>query len=612
LNDPTPLPRDTRLLLDRMLMALLIGATGWMFRSLTLVPGEIAAVWVSNGIFVGWLLSRPSNVWAGHVAAGVAADFVARWLSGSGVFAGAALGAFDLIEVMIVAGTVRRLVPDVGNPRQWLVLGGIATTTTLVACAVSGVLAAAVVAATTSAAFLPTFVTWYSAHVVGMVIVATFTLVAHREGIGVIDVPGRRWHFAGTMLLLALVSAAVFLQSAYPLLFLAYPPLLFLAYPPLLWAVFQYRFAGVVVGVSVLTVIGSVATALGHGPLSLVENASDTERIVLLQLFIGTACLMTFPVALAMAERARMMSRLRASELRYRMLADYSHDVVVRMRADGQRLYVSPSAKDILGWEPGEMIGTRWDLVHPDDRAKQRQVMREVIASGNPDTSIYRVRHKDGHYVWIEAVTRPIPSADREGVMDIIYSGRNVSRRIAAEQALQASQRELEAMARVDSLTGLANRRQFDERLALTRSQRRRQAIALMYMDIDHFKQVNDRHGHAAGDVVLRVFGQRLAACVRRGDLAARLGGDEFVVLVEDAVTPADAEAIARKLIETMAEGIVFDRTPLHVTTSIGIAFCPDASAAQALTSAADAALYAAKEAGRNTWRLVVVDDAVA
>jgi diguanylate cyclase (GGDEF)-like protein/PAS domain S-box-containing protein len=598
LND-TPLPRGTRLLLDRTIMALLIGATAWMFRSLALVPGEIAAVWVSNGIFVGWLLSRSTEVWRGHVAAGFAADVAARWATG-GIFPDVALSAFDLIEVMIVAGTVRRLVPDVGNPGHWIGLGWIATGSTLVACAVSGVLAAAVVA--DDGAFRTTFLTWYSAHVVGMVIVATFTLVAHREGIGVIDVPGRRWHFAGTMLLQALVSGAVFLQSDYPLLFLAYPPLL--------WAVFRYRFAGVVVGVSVLMVVSSVATAFGHGPLSLIGDASDTERIVLLQLFIGTACLMTFPVALAMAERARMMSRLRQSEQRYRMLADYSHDVVVRMRADGQRLYVSPSAKDILGWEPDEMIGTRWDLVHSDDRAKQRQVMREVIASGKADTSTYRVRHKDGHYVWIEAVTQPIPSADQDGVMDIIYSGRNVSRRITAEQALQASQRELEAMARVDSLTGLANRRQFDERLALalTRSRRRRQAIALMYMDIDHFKQVNDSRGHAAGDVVLRVFGQRLAACVRSGDLAARLGGDEFVVLVEDAAAPADAEAIARKVIANVADGITFDRTTLHVTTSIGIAFCPDASGAQALTSAADAALYAAKEAGRNTWRLVVME----
>jgi diguanylate cyclase (GGDEF)-like protein/PAS domain S-box-containing protein len=605
LNDTT-LPRDTRLLLDRTVMALLIGATAWVFRSLALVPGEIAAVWMSNGIFVGWLLSRPTQVWPGYVAAGFAAEFLARWAAGGGMLNGAALSLFDLIEVMIVAGTVRRLVPDVGNPRQWLVLGRIATGSTLAACAVSGALAAAVVTSTSGTAFLPAFLTWYSAHVVGMVIIATFTLVAHREGIGVIDVPGRRWHFAGQMLLLGLVSGAVFLQSAYPLLFLAYPPLL--------WAVFQHRFAGVVVGVSLLAIISSAATAFGYGPLSLIDNASATERIVLLQLFIGTACLMTFPVALAMAERARLMARLREGEQRYRMLTEYSHDVVVRMRADGHRLYVSPSAKDVLGWEPVEMLGTRWDLVHPDDRERQLQAMHEVIASGEPDTSIYRVQHKDGHYVWIEAVTRPIPSADREGEMDIIYSGRNVSRRIAAEEALQASRLELETIARVDSLTGLANRRQFDERLALTLSRSRRQglAIALMYMDIDHFKQVNDRYGHAAGDEVLRSFGQRLSACVRVGDLVARLGGDEFVVLIEDAAAPADAETIARKLIATMTARIATGAANIRVTTSIGIAFCAGPAAAQVLMSAADAALYAAKKAGRDTWHLVVVEGASA
>ena len=602
MNEPSLLPRGTRLLLDRMAMALLIGATAGLSLTIARVPGEVAAVWVSNGIFVGWLLSRPTGIWVGYVVAGFAAEFVARRLSGDDLLPGTALSVFNLLEVMIVAGTVHRLVPDVGNPRRWLSLGGIATSSTLVACAVSGLLAAVVVAATSAAPFLATFLTWYAAHVVGMVIVATFTLVAHRQGFGLIDVPGRRWDFVASMLLLAAVGAAVFLQSTYPLLFLAYPPLL--------WAVFRHRFAGVVVGVSLLAIIGSLATAFGHGPLALVDDAGDIERIVLLQVFIGTACLMTFPVALAMAERTRLMARMRESELRYRMLADYSHDVVVRMRVDGHRLYVSPSAKDILGWEQSEMLGSRWDLVHPDDRARQLQVMHEVIASGEPDTSTYRVRHKDGHYVWIEAVTRPIPSADQDGVMDIIYSGRNVSRRIAAEQALQASRLELEAMARVDSLTGLANRRQFDERLALALSRSRRQglAIALMYMDIDYFKQVNDRYGHAAGDEVLRSFGQRLAACVRVGDLVARLGGDEFVVLVEDAAVPADAEAIARKLIAIMTAGIATGAANIRVTTSIGIAFCAGPAAAQALMSAADAALYAAKKAGRNTWNLVVVE----
>ncbi|HEX7802370.1 MAG TPA: diguanylate cyclase [Pseudoxanthomonas sp.] len=601
-DDTSSQSHRTRLWRDRILMALLIGATAWVSLSVTRLPGEVSAVWVSSGIFVGWLLSRRTELWPGYIGAGFAAELAVRLLSGDGAVFGLALSAFNLLEVLIVAGVVRRLVPDVGNPTRWLGLGGIATSSTLAACAVSGLLASAVVSAASHTPFLTTFLIWYSAHVVGIVIVATLTLVAHRKGIGLSDVPGQRWAFLGDMLLIAAVCAVVFYQSAYPLLFLVYPPLLY--------GVFRHRFAGVVVGISLLAIIGSIATALGYGPLALVHDSSLIQRTILLQLFVGTACLMSFPVALGMAERARLTARVRESEQRYRMLADYSHDVVVRMRADGQRLYVSPSAREILGWEPAELLQPNQTLVHPDDRAVQQQTIAAVLASGHPVTAIYRVRHKDGHYVWMEAAARPIPSAEGDAT-DIIFAGRDVSQRVAAEQALKASRDELEAQAHLDSLTGLANRRQFDERLAhaLGRSRRQGLAVALMYMDIDHFKQVNDGHGHAAGDEVLRVFGQRLSACVRSGDLVARLGGDEFVVLIEDLSAPETAEAIAGKLVEAMRESIVVEGTTLHVTTSIGIAYSAHPAVAKTLAAAADAALYAAKSAGRNTWQLLPTDD---
>ncbi|MFS8063321.1 MAG: diguanylate cyclase domain-containing protein [Luteimonas sp.] len=593
--------RTTTLLADRLLLALLVAATAWLSLTLARVPGSLAAVWVGNGVFVGWLLSRPTRLWPRYVAAGFLGELLVRQLTVAHAPQALGISLANLAEVLMVAGTVRRLIPDVGDPGQFLALGRIATGSTLVACAASGLVAASLATATSGTPFLGNFMTWYAAHVIGMVIVATFTLVVLREKLNLFRIASRRDFFVFLLVLVA-VSGAVFYQPRYPLLFLTYPPLL--------WGAFRHRFAGVVIGVSLLALIGGIATALGFGPLLLVTGASDLEHTLLLQVFLAGACLMAFPVALAMAERTRLMSRTRSSELRYRMLADYSHDVVVRMRADGQRLYVSPSARDILGWEPEELLTSRWDLVHPDDRAMQQAAMARLFTSGQPNTAIYRLRHKDGHYIWIEAVSRPLPSEDRDDTMDIIYSGRDVSLRIAAEQALLATQRELETLARVDSLTGLPNRRQFDERLALAvaRSQRLGLPVALLYLDIDHFKQINDSHGHGVGDQVLQVFAERLVGCVRAGDLAARLGGDEFVVLVEDALLPQAAEIIARKLIATMDVDIIVDGIRVRATTSIGIAHCPFRTSAEVLVAAADTALYGAKKAGRNTWQLVTVE----
>ena len=594
--------RRITLLADRVLLALLVGTAAWLSLTLTRTPGSVSAVWVGNGIFVGWLLSRPTRQWRGYLLVGFLTEVTVRLLVLG--FLPQRLGSsiMNLGEVLIVAGTVRRLIPDIDDPSHYFTLGRVATGSTLVACALSGLVVAGLATATFGTSFPRNFITWYAAHVVGMVIVAPFTLVVLRQGMKSIAVH-ERGAFAAWILLFALVTGAVFYQSRYPLLFLVYPPLL--------WGAFRHRFAGVVVGVCLLALIGTFATAQGYGPLALLGAGFDrVHHTLLLQVFIGTACLMTFPVALGMAERSRLMSRIRSSELRYRLLADYSHDVVVRMRADGQRLYVSPSARDILGWEPDELLGSRWDLIHPDDRTVQRDAMARLLTSGQASTAIYRMRHKDGHYVWIEAVSRPLPSESGDGTIDIIYSGRDASLRIAAEQALLASQRELETLARVDSLTGLPNRRQFDERLALAvaRSQRPGLPVALLYLDIDHFKQINDTHGHGVGDQVLQVFAERLVGCVRAGDLAARLGGDEFVVLVEDALLPQAAEIIARKLIATMDIDITVDGIRVRATTSVGIAYCPFRTSGEVLMAAADAALYGAKKAGRNTCQLVTVE----
>ena len=170
---------------------------------------------------------------------------------------------------------------------------------------------------------------------------------------------------------------------------------------------------------------------------------------------------------------------------------------------------------------------------------------------------------------------------------------------------LRRNKRLQERLARIDPLTGIANRRQFDERLvsALARSKRQHLALMVLSFDIDKFKSINDTHGHAVGDAVIVEFARRITSCVRESDLAARMGGDEFLVLVEDAVNSQEGMAMAEKILECMHQPMEIGALSLLVTTSIGVGFARDPQTVTVILELADSALYAAKEAGRNTAR---------
>ncbi len=139
---------------------------------------------------------------------------------------------------------------------------------------------------------------------------------------------------------------------------------------------------------------------------------------------------------------------------------------------------------------------------------------------------------------------------------------------------------------------------------ALARCRRNRQLLSLFYLDLDHFKSINDTMGHSAGDALLKEFAARLSRCVRETDTVARLGGDEFVILLEDLRRPEDADAIAGKILEATRREFQIEAKPLRVTTSIGIAFTRGGTTADELLKRADMALYEAKGAGRNGYQV--------
>lgn len=591
---------------DLALVAILVAAGAWLSISWAGRPGELSAMWISGGILCAWLLVRPTATWGVYCAVGAAADVAGQWVAGTPLSLATALSVCHLIEVLVVAYSIRREVPNIRDPRRWIHLGGVATASTLVACGVSGLLAAQVARYVLDAAFGMAFATWYGAHVLGMVIVGTAALVLHVEGLRALAPQGRRTRFILGMGLIAMLGLAVFSMQY---------PLLFLTYPPLLLGAFRHRFAGVAVGVTLLAVIGVAFTTAGRGPLAEIAASHYAWAIVLLQLYLAGGCLLTIPVVLAMAERDRLSARVRDSEQRYRLLADFSGDLVVRLNPSGERTYVSPSAREMLGWSPDEMLGSRWDLMHPDDREGQRQAMLEVVASGLPQTHRFRIRHRDGKYLWVEVVMRSAPGADPSVPADLILSGRNISKRVAAEQALEASRLELERLSLVDALTGVANRRQLERRLALAlaRLKRGSGAIALFFLDLDHFKDVNDTHGHATGDGVIRCFAQRLQQLAEDGKgLVVRLGGDEFVILLDGDLSVPSVEQLAQRILAAIHAPMNIGASTLLLTTSIGIAFALSPVDEDDLLATADEALYRAKQQGRNQFHLAVAQAASA
>jgi diguanylate cyclase (GGDEF)-like protein/PAS domain S-box-containing protein len=249
-----------------------------------------------------------------------------------------------------------------------------------------------------------------------------------------------------------------------------------------------------------------------------------------------------------------------------------------------------PSIDHLIGKTDADL---RWKGMAELYRQVDVDVMRSSIARMRMQAADTR---RDGTECWIE--TSKIPLKDGKGrVVGVLAVTEDITARKYMEQ-------ELFRRANFDSLTALPNREYFQSRLdeAVKRALRRN-GLALMYFDIDHFKQINDTYGHDAGDKVIRMFAQRIRSVMRESDFMARVGGDEFVLITEGLNGQNDAALIAQKLVEAMAPPFNLVGTVLQVTTSIGVAYFEAGMTPERLVKAADQAMYDAKRAGRNCFR---------
>jgi len=284
-------------------------------------------------------------------------------------------------------------------------------------------------------------------------------------------------------------------------------------------------------------------------------------------------------------------------EARFQALVHNSSDLITLIDADMVIAYQTPSLTRILGYADDELIGTLLaDLVHPDDRRIYLAARAEAIATGRESTTSHlRLRHRDGSYRHVENIhTNLLGDPD---VRAVVVTTRDVT----AQKQLQA---QLQHNAFHDALTGLANRALFADRLqhALARTDRHATPVAVLFVDLDDFKAVNDGAGHSAGDELLVAVAERLRQVLRPSDTIARLGGDEFAVLIEDGADPSRTTATADRLLAALSEpfpaGGADDQ--VRVSASIGIATgAAGQHDAAELLRHADVAMYAAKEAGK-------------
>lgn len=291
---------------------------------------------------------------------------------------------------------------------------------------------------------------------------------------------------------------------------------------------------------------------------------------------------------------------LRRSEERFRSLVQNASDVIAILGPDGTIGYASPAAERVWGATGESLVGAdAFARVHPDQLVNARAHFAEVLRQPGTNLPVeLLLRHTDGSWREFEVVATNL--LDVAAVGGIVATYHDITQRKTLEQ-------QLTRMAFRDSLTGLPNRALFVDRLGhgLARAERLMRQVAVLFIDLDRFKIVNDSLGHQAGDALLVEIAERLRVSLREEDTAARLGGDEFTVLLEDVEDVDAAASVAERIAEALAAPVVVDGHEVFVSASIGIAIStPRRDRTDGLLRKADMALYRAKAEGRARYAI--------
>jgi len=448
---------------------------------------------------------------------------------------------------------------------------------------------------------------WYVSGVLSAVLVAPAVVVA----VDLIRGPGRRapdgravLEFIGLAALVAGVTSFVFLHHGLPLTFVVPPSVLLIT--------FRFRAIGAVAGVAIVTTIAATATASGYGSIALLLRGQPGDQVLMLQAFIATTLLSALPVAAVLNERDYQAEETRAFAEHFKSVVENIGEVIFRIDGQARWAYLNPAWETLTGHSIVSTLGRSWlELVEPSARPELADRAESVLRGEDRSARrAVRLETPDG-LRWVELFIQSL--RDQDGrvagatgtLRDIDDRKRLEEHVITAKRRAEQRAREATLLASTDELTGLANRRAFMAQLdrEIAGAAEFGWPLAVAMFDVDHFKLVNDRYGHAVGDRVLQLIAARAASVVRGGDLVGRLGGEEFGILMPGA-SPTEASQVAERLREAMETVAQADESLPGVTISVGIAARAGQKSAAELLAAADVALYTAKGEGRNRVRI--------
>jgi diguanylate cyclase (GGDEF)-like protein/PAS domain S-box-containing protein len=580
---------------------------------------EADFIWVANGVLLAYLLLAPRKRWPAYICAAYAAQLIGGFFAGHhGIVSGLILTLLNIAESLISASLLRRRssdLPDFTAPAyvaRFLAFGVFA-----------GPIATGAVDALVSPLWhtgsplwhAPSpgvaFLQWVAADALGACVVTPACVAIFRTRFRDSLFSLKHW---AHLLPVALLAFAIFQHARVPLAFLLYPLLVVvLLRLGLGWAALATLF---VAGVA------SSFTVRGQGPFAAAVPNAHFESAIALQLYIATAVIILYSVSVVLENLRTTERRLQEIAALHKLVTENSRDVIIVSDMNGNRTYLAGASTASGGWEQ-EDWGTQesYNLIHPEDRPKVVAAIAKLKAGSNGELLETRVRRRDGSYVWTEAKLRAIRDPITGAPAGFINNVREIAERKLAEQQLADAYRTVEALAVTDALTGLANRRRFDQYLATEwrRAMRDRKPLSLLIIDADLFKSYNDTYGHLRGDSCLKQIAEAAQDVIARpGDLVARIGGEEFAVIL-----PNTGSSGALQLAHAIC-AVMRNRQLPHssnatgvVTVSVGyVTLIPHLGQhAATLIDCADKALYQAKRTGRNracSYQLDADTDAVA